>query len=111
MVGSAVATMVWSSAARNIARNRLHRTPRTFLGAGPVGQEGGQLPVGILGGGGADLALGALSPPGHGDARFRHRSGIARNQGMPPIEIAALGDEPVTAARRQPVQGADVFRR
>src|SRR5689334_12024255 len=30
---------------------------------------------------------------------------------MPPIEVASFGDELVAAARRQPVEGADVFRR
>ena len=29
---------------------------------------------------------------------------------MPPIEVAPLRDQFVAAARRQPVQGADVFR-
>jgi len=40
-----------------------------------------------------------------------HGVGITRDQRMPPIEIAALGDQFVAAARRQPVQGADVFGR
>src|ERR1700722_6875654 len=42
-----------------------------------------------------DFVLGSLHPPAHGDAGFMHRVGIARNQRMPPIEVAALGHEPV----------------
>ena len=42
MVGSAVATMVWSSAARNIVSSRLIRMVRTSLGvSGALGAIGG----------------------------------------------------------------------
>src|ERR1700730_10240440 len=42
MVGSAVATMVWSSAARNIVSNRLIRMVRTSRGvSGALGAIGG----------------------------------------------------------------------
>src|ERR1035438_2098727 len=42
MVGSAVATMVWSSAARNIVSNRLIRMVRTSPGvSGALGASGG----------------------------------------------------------------------
>src|SRR5262249_15611590 len=37
--------------------------------------------------------------------------GIARDQRMPPIEVAALGHEAVAAARRQPVKGSYIFWR
>jgi hypothetical protein len=45
MVGSAVATMVWSSAARNIVSNRLIRMVRTSLGVSGAGgaSEGASL--------------------------------------------------------------------
>src|SRR6202140_4171558 len=58
-----------------------------------------------------DLALRSLHPPAHGNAGFVNRIGIARNKRVPPVEIAALRHELVAATRRQPVQGADVFRR
>ena len=54
--------------------------------------------------------LGALHPAAHGDAGLMHGVGIAGDQRVPPIEVASLGNELVAAARRQPVQGADVFR-
>ena len=58
-----------------------------------------------------DVVLGSLHPAAHGNAGLMNRVGIARYQRMPPIEVAPLGDEAVAAARRQPVQGADVLRR
>src|SRR6476646_11136865 len=58
-----------------------------------------------------DLVLRSLHPAAHGNAGFMNGVGIARNQGMPPVEIAALGHEPVAAARWQPVAGTEVFRR
>jgi hypothetical protein len=57
-----------------------------------------------------DLVLGALHPAAHGDAGLVHGIGIAGDQRVPPIEVASVRDELVAAARRQPVQGADVFR-
>src|SRR6267143_6090877 len=50
-----------------------------------------------------DLVLRALHPPAHGNAGFVNRITISRNQRMPPIEIAALRHEPVSATRRQPI--------
>src|SRR5215203_712013 len=58
-----------------------------------------------------DLVLGALHPAADGNPGFMHGIGITRNQRMPPVEIASLRDQLVTAARRQPVQGADVLGR
>ena len=58
-----------------------------------------------------DLVLGALHPAAHGNAGFMHGVGITRDQRVPPIEIASLGNQLVAAAWRQPVQGADIFRR
>ena len=58
-----------------------------------------------------DLVFRSLYPPAHGNTGFMNRIGIARNQGMPPVEIAAFGHKLVAAARRQPIEGADVFRR
>src|SRR4051812_30563206 len=52
-----------------------------------------------------DLAFRSLYPPAHGNAGFMNRIGIARNQRMPPVEIAAFGHELIAAARRQPVEG------
>src|SRR5258706_13780766 len=55
-----------------------------------------------------DLVLRSLHPAAPRNAGLMNRIGIARNQGMPPVEIPALGHELVAPARRQPVCGADV---
>src|SRR4051812_34802316 len=47
-----------------------------------------------------NLGLGALNAAAHGDAGFVHRVRIAGDQRMPPVEIAAFGDEAIAAARR-----------
>src|SRR5215510_3782932 len=56
-----------------------------------------------------NLAFRALHAPTHGDASFMHGVGIARDQRMPPIEIAAFGDETIATARRQPAEGSHIF--
>src|SRR5689334_14845003 len=42
------------------------------------------------------------------DARLVHGLGIARDQRMPPIQVATLRHQPVAAGLRQPVEAADV---
>src|SRR5690606_13265054 len=40
----------------------------------------------------------------HGYTRRMHRLRIAGEKRMPPVEVPALLDEPITAGRRQPAQ-------
>lgn len=47
----------------------------------------------------------------HGDAGCVHRVGIARHQRVPPVQVAAVGEEPVGAGRRQPGDAAHRARR
>src|SRR6202012_6034878 len=94
---------------------RLSR-PRNFSGfwplfePRPLRQQRRPLHDVILEIGIRDLVLGALHPSAHGNAGLMHGVGIARHQRMPPIEIAALGDQFVAAAWRQPVAIRNLVR-
>ena len=84
---------------------------RPLLQPRPLGQERRPAHDVVLEIGLRDLVLGSLHPAADGNAGLMHRVGVARDQRMPPIEVASLGHQAVAAARRQPVEGADVFRR
>src|ERR1700722_17395640 len=57
------------------------------------------------------VGLAALQAAAHRDAGAVHGLGIARHQRVPPIEILALFDKPIGAARRQPAELRDILRR
>src|SRR5690348_1970741 len=57
-----------------------------------------------------DGLLARANPPAHRDACRVHTVGIAGEQRMPPVEVAALREEAIGAGRRQPTKLADVFR-
>src|ERR1700753_183348 len=82
-----------------------------FFEPRPLRQLGGPLHDMILEVGVGDLVLGTLDAAADGNAGLMHGIGIARNQRVPPIKVAALRPERGLATRRQPVQGTDVFRR
>ena len=56
-------------------------------------------------------ALAGRDPPAHGDAGLMHGLRIAGDERMPPIEVAALGHEPIGAGGRQPAPVAGVLGR
>ena len=62
--------------------------------------------IGIIGK--LDLIFGRPGPILHGNPRLVHACGRSRDQRMPPGKIAALGDQAIGAARRQPGEFADL---
>src|SRR5262249_49746917 len=59
----------------------------------------------------ADLLVVHLDASTHGDAGGVDGLRVARDQGMPPVEVLSIGDEAIGARRRQPVDAAHQFRR
>src|SRR6266446_7168649 len=49
-----------------------------------------------------DLVLARADAPAHRDSRLVHGLGVARNEWVPPVEVASLGQKAIGAARRQP---------
>ena len=57
------------------------------------------------------IGLAGADPAAHRDAGLVHGLGTSRHQPVPPVEIAALGDQPVGAGAGQPADGAHILRR
>src|SRR5215470_1989188 len=49
-----------------------------------------------------DLVLARADAPAHRDPGLVHGLGVARNEWVPPVEVASLGQKAIGATRRQP---------
>jgi len=49
-----------------------------------------------------DLILARADAPAHRDPGLMHGLGVARNERVPPVEIASVGQKAIGATRRQP---------
>ena len=58
-----------------------------------------------------DVVLVSSDAPAHRNAGLVHGLGRARDQRMPPLQVLALGDQPIAAGRRQPFDAAHGLRR
>src|SRR5262249_13419521 len=49
-----------------------------------------------------DLVLARADAPAHRDPGLMHGLGVTRNERVPPVEIASVGQKAIGATRRQP---------
>src|SRR5215813_1175474 len=55
-----------------------------------------------------DLILAGADAPAHRNPRLVHGLGIARNEWVPPVEVASLGQKAIGATGRQPYDSLDI---